>query len=215
MALFEFDEVVIVYNRVIEEHPDSLRFLKDCEDWFGQKIITTVNAHYEGSIYKVFETNYMRTPSGSPCTRALKKQVRERFQRPTDVQILGYTAEEMDRIDRFIDGNNDIDFYPILQAHGITKKECFDTLVDAGIELPLMYRLGYDHNNCVGCVKGGMGYWNKVRKDFPEVFDRMAAFEVRKGYTVLKDKNGPLYLKDLDPDRGRYESPGDCGIFCN
>ena len=36
---------------------------------------------------------------------------------------------------------------------------------------PLMYDLGYPNNNCIGCVKGGMGYWNHIRKDFPEVFE--------------------------------------------
>ena len=25
-----------------------------------------------------------------------------------------------------------------------------------GIEIPVMYRLGYNNNNCVGCVKGGI-----------------------------------------------------------
>ncbi len=37
-----------------------------------------------------------------------------------------------------------------------------------------MYDLGYPNNNCIGCVKGGMGYWNKIRKDFPEVFQKRA-----------------------------------------
>ena len=44
----------------------------------------------------------------------------------------------------------------------------------AGVKLPAMYGLGYEHNNCIGCVKGGMGYWNKIRKDFPDAFEKMA-----------------------------------------
>lgn len=35
-----------------------------------------------------------------------------------------------------------------------------------------MYDLGYANNNCIGCVKGGIGYWNKIRIDFPEESDR-------------------------------------------
>jgi len=216
LAIAEFDQVEIVYNKVIEEHPDNERFLADCEQWFGQKVIITMNEYYGGSIYRVFETNYMRTPSGSPCTRALKKQVRERFQRPTDKQILGYTADEMVRVNRFIDGNNDIDFYPILVDKGLTKSDCLAMVERAGITLPVLYLQGYAHNNCLGCVKAGIGYWNKLRVDYPAVFKKMADFERRKGYTVLKDKNGPLYLHDLDPLRGRMEDEPEisCGVFC-
>ena len=32
--------------------------------------------------------------------------------------------------------------------------------------------MGYNNNNCIGCIKGGMGYWNKIRVDFPEVFEK-------------------------------------------
>ncbi|MCU7247960.1 hypothetical protein [Pseudomonas koreensis] len=41
----------------------------------------------------------------------------------------------------------------------------------AGIQLPLMYRLGYDNANCIGCVKGGEGYFRAIREDFPEQFE--------------------------------------------
>lgn len=79
-----------------------------------------------------------------------------------------------------------------------------------------MYKLGYRNNNCVGCVKGGQGYWNKIRVDFPDAFNRMAEFEREKGYTVLKNKEGPLYLDELNPHAGRYpkEIEIQCGIFC-
>jgi hypothetical protein len=216
LAIAEFGEVTIAYNFIKEEHKDNRRFLRDCEKWFGQKVVITIDDFYKGSIYNVFETNYMRTPNGSPCTRNLKKRVREKFQLPNDKQILGYTVEEMDRINTFIDANNDVDFYPILAEKGLTKNDCLAMIDRAGIELPVMYKLGYPHNNCVGCVKGGMGYWNKVRVDFPDEFKKMADMERRKGYTVLKDKKGPIYLHDLDPNRGRMEDEPEisCGLFC-
>jgi hypothetical protein len=66
-------ELVIAYCEAKEEHPDNHRFLKACEDWFKQKIIILKNEFYDASIFNVFEKNYMRTPYGSPCTRALKK----------------------------------------------------------------------------------------------------------------------------------------------
>jgi hypothetical protein len=217
LAIANSENVVVAYCKVREEHPDNERFLKECQEWFGQEIVVLMNQTYDGSIYNVFEKNYMRTPSGSPCTRALKKQVRQKFELPTDRQVFGYTIEEKARFDRFIDANNDVDVWPILIERGLTKNDCLAMVNEAGIELPDMYKLGYRNNNCIGCVKGGMGYWNKIRVDFPDHFKRMADLEKRKGYTVLKDKDGPIFLHDLDPSRGDYSAEHDieCGIFCH
>ena len=79
-----------------------------------------------------------------------------------------------------------------------------------------MYDLGYSNNNCIGCVKGGMGYWNKIRIDFPEVFKLRAETERLIGATCLKDTNGRIYLDELNPDRGNIEDEimENCSIFC-
>lgn len=82
---------------------------------------------------------------------------------------------------------------------------------------PKMYDMGYPNNNCIGCVKGGMGYWNRIRKDFPEVFESRAQLERLVGYSILKDSDGtPLYLDELDPNRGDMNTEifPDCGIMC-
>lgn len=74
----------------------------------------------------------------------------------------------------------------------------------------------YDHANCVGCPKGGKGYWNKIRIDFPDVFERMANLEESLGRTVLKHQGKPLFLRDLDPSAGRNKPipPIACDIMC-
>jgi len=205
-------EIIIAYTEVMEEHPDNKRFLKDCEKWFGQEILILGNDKYERSIYKVFEKNYIRTPKGAPCTRSLKKQVRQRFERVDDKQVFGYTAEEQTRLDRFIDANSDVNIWCPLIDKGLTKEDCLAMLENANIQLPEMYRLGYHNNNCIGCVKGGMGYWNKIKVDFPEAFDKMAKLERFKKQTIFKDR----YLDELKPDDGNYpqEQSIECSIFC-
>ncbi|MHC3124971.1 hypothetical protein NL42_15075, partial [Acinetobacter sp. GN11] len=79
-----------------------------------------------------------------------------------------------------------------------------------------MYKLGYLNNNCIGCVKGGAGYWNKIRKDFPEVFNRMAKVERDIGHSILKNDDGPVFLDELKPNVGRYkdEPDIDCSFSC-
>jgi hypothetical protein len=80
-----------------------------------------------------------------------------------------------------------------------------------------MYLLAYRNNNCIGCVKGGMGYWNKIRRDFPDVFARMAQLEQHIGATVLRSNGRRLPLVDLDPKAGRYtDEPNiECSILCS
>lgn len=217
LASKKYNDIHPVYCEVVEEHKDNKKFLLDFENKTGFKIKTIRNEKYEGSIYNVFEsTKFIKGPSGAPCTRLLKKEVRKKYEKPDDVQVFGYTVEEQQRADRFIDSNNDVNVDFILIEKGITKKECFEFVQDLGIELPTMYKLGYSNNNCIGCVKGGMGYWNAIRHDFPEVFYKMMRLEEKLGHALLKDKDGPVFLYELDPDRGNFkrDMPEDCGFTC-
>lgn len=209
--------VEVVYCHVKEEHPDNMRFMKDCEKWFGQPITILQNEAYNGSIYEVFEKRkYIVGVAGAPCTRLLKKEVRQKYERPNDIQVFGYTIEEEDRVDRFIDANNDVNLWSILLEKKLNKSDCLAIIQRAGIELPAMYKLGYQNNNCIGCVKGGLGYWNKIRVDFPEAFDRMAKLEKTIGAKILKSKGERIWLEDLPKDAGHYptEQAIECGIFC-
>lgn len=204
--------LVIAYTEVMEEHPDNKRFLAECEKWFGQEIVILGNDYYKRSIYETFKTSAMNIRGAAPCTRVLKKQVRERYEQVGDRQVFGYTAEEQQRYDRFIDANNEVDVWVPLIDKGLNKVDCLAMLQNAGIDLPEMYKLGYLNNNCIGCVKGGMGYWNKIRVDFPEQFDRMAKLERFKKQTIFKDR----YLDELKPTDGNYPQEPDieCSIFC-
>ena len=92
-----------------------------------------------------------------------------------EAQVFGFefSKKEVNRAVRFKEqypGSKPI--FPLIEKK-LTKPECLYYLEAAGIERPEMYKLGYGNNNCIGCVKGGKGYWNKIRKDFPEYFDRM------------------------------------------
>lgn len=219
LAISESKEPVeIVYCHVKEEHHDNLRFKADCEKWFGQEIKVIQNDKYNGSIYEVFEKNkYIVGIAGAPCTRLLKKELRKKYEKPNDIQVFGYTVEEQDRVDRFIDANNDVNLWSILIDKGLTKSDCLAMIDRAGIEIPQMYKLGYSNNNCIGCVKGGLGYWNKIKKDFPVEFTRMAELEKKIGAKILKHQGERIWLTDLPENAGDYptEQSIECGIFCH
>jgi hypothetical protein len=211
------DRMEAVYCRVKEEHPDNIKFLLEFEDTTGIPVKVIGDYAMDCSIYSVFQNRkFIKGQTGAPCTMVLKKWVRKNYEKPDDVQIFGYTVDEQDRADRFIDSNPDVQDDFILIEHNKTKADCMDWFNSMGFDLPTMYKLGYPNNNCVGCVKGGMGYWNAIRKDFPDAFDRMAKLERQLGHAINKDKNGAVYLDELDPNRGNFKRdvPGDCGFTC-
>ncbi len=215
-------DIEAVYCKVVEEHPDNLKFIEEFTRATGIPVTIIMNERYEGSIYKVFEhRRFLKGPHGAQCTGLLKKQVRKDYKPRGEYQydwihVFGYTVDEQHRAQRFLEGNPEVTPDFLLIENGINKQECFTRLQALGLELPAMYKLGYTNNNCIGCVKGGMGYWNKIRKDFPDTFLRMSLMEREIGHSINKDKNGPIYLDELDPDRGvlKDDTPGDCGFNC-
>ena len=221
IALDRYPDAVVAYcaSTLTSEHPDNERFLRDCESWYGREILRLHSDQYE-DVWDVWrKTRWLVGPAGARCTVELKKLVRRRFQEPGDLQVFGFDASEAARAERFRLNNLDVDMWAPLVEHQIEKAECLMMLHDAGIELPAMYRLGYRNNNCVGCVKGGVGYWNKIRRDFPEVFDRMARLEREIGAAVNKATAGerlPVYLDELEPHAGRYDQEPEvqCGVLC-
>jgi 3'-phosphoadenosine 5'-phosphosulfate sulfotransferase (PAPS reductase)/FAD synthetase len=211
------DETVIAYCDPGSEHPDNQRFIADCAKWFGQPIIQLKSDKYADTWQVWQERRYLIGPAGALCTVELKKKQRLKFERPTDVQVFGYTSEEQRRVTRFREQNPGVDLRTPLIEHGLTKADCLAMVDRAGIELPAMYRLGYQNANCVMCPHGGVGYANKIRRDFPEAFDRMARLERELGRTCNREANGdPIWMDELDPDRGNHadEPSYECSLMC-
>lgn len=198
------------------EHPDNSRFMADVERWVGGKVTLLRHPKYRDIDSLFLDQRFMAGNRGAICTKIMKRQLRERYQRPDDVHVFGLTADEHRRIAVFKERNSDLStMWPLLES-GITKEHCYKIIDSAGIELPMMYRLGYSHNNCIGCVKGGMGYWNKIRKDFPEVFAKRAAVQREIGESAAFGSGGKFMLDVLDPEAGNDSPPEniECGVFC-
>lgn len=222
LSTYPPDIVTLVYQDTGSEHPDNQRFMRDVEAWLGKKVTILRHPKFKDT-WEVWESQrYLADQYGAPCTKFLKKATgREFANTATDLEVFGYTSEEAGRIERFKNANPEVDMWAPLLDRMINKADCLAFLRDAGIELPAMYRMGYRNNNCIGCVKGGMGYWNKIRKDFPETFARMAELEDRLGASLLRltnedGKRVRIQLKDLPPDAGNYEAEPtiECGMLC-
>jgi hypothetical protein len=135
------------------------------------------------------------------------------------VMVLGYTAEETERLEDFRDRNSGVAVLAQLIDKGLSKEDCKAMVERAGIELPLMYRLGYDNANCIGCVKGGEGYFRAIREDFPEQFEALARVqeEIGEGAFLFRNRStGVRYgLRDIPPGPARRnDALPSCSFFC-
>lgn len=210
----EVDE--FIYIDIENQHEDSLRFIKDCEKALG-KPIQILRSPYTNKENVIKTFRYINGPAGAKCTEVLKKRPRKEWEeRHKDFDITyvwGLDIEEAHRAERLLESMPEFHHeFPLIErqlskadVHGM-----FQRLFN--FPRPKMYDMGYKNNNCIGCVKGGMGYWNKIRKDFPEAFERMAKLERELGHSCI---NG-VFLDELAPGRGRIEDEimPDCGIMC-
>lgn len=196
----------------MNEHDDTYRFKKDCEKWYGLpiEVITGIGERYS-SIQDVWITHRsLNTATGAICSTQLKRGVREAWEKENpdfDHQVFGFEFEkkEFNRALSMTLNHNDRvrAIYPLLLM-GYDKEKCLDVVSKAGIEVPVMYKMGFQNNNCfgTGCVQGGIGYWQKMKRDFPAKFEAMAKMEHEltdlRGFpvTMLKDQSNEAKLKD-------------------
>lgn len=206
-----------IYIDIADQCPDSLRFIADCEKALGKTIDIIRSEEYErvGDVCRTFR--FVNSAYGAKCTEVLKKRVRKKWEyehREYDITyVWGMDLNEKPRADRLEETMIEFQHEFPLIDRGLSKQDAHGILAQLGISRPQMYDMGYSNNNCIGCVKGGKGYWNKIRIDFPEVFADRAFMEREIGHSILKD----CFLDELPPDAGRMsdEIMEDCSLFCS
>ncbi len=228
------------------EHEDTYRFKDDCAKWYGKEIevISEIGRDYESiqDVWRKYKS--LNVAHGAICSTVLKRTVREKWQSNIDFdhQVFGFEFEkrEFNRAKSLsLNHPKAKGIYPLLML-GYDKDRCLEIVQDAGIDIPIMYKMGFRNNNCfnTGCVQGGVGYWQKMKRDFPDKFDKMALMEHEltelrgKPVTMLKDqsnvakesgdhlvflKKHPKYpeLKSIDDMPQREVKPlFECNGFC-
>jgi 3'-phosphoadenosine 5'-phosphosulfate sulfotransferase (PAPS reductase)/FAD synthetase len=202
LDLFGKENCRVVMIDTQNEDEDTYRFKKDCEHWYGKsiEIITELGKKYQ-SIQDVW-TSYesLNVATGAICSTELKRKARERWQKENeyDYQVFGFEFDksEFNRALGLAKIKKANGIFPLMMM-GYDKDDCLRIIQDAGIEVPRMYKLGFRNNNCfkTGCVQGGIGYWQKMKREFPDKFDAMAEMEHKltdlrgEPVTMLKDQS--------------------------
>ena len=202
--IFGLDRCRFIMIDTKNEHEDTYRFKDDCEKWYGKEIevITAIGEKYQNIQDVWMKYKSLNVATGAICSTELKRKVREKWQKENyfSYQVFGFEFDrkEFNRALSLKLNHPKINsIYPLIMF-GYTKEDCKKIVEDLGIEIPLMYQLGFKNNNCfgTGCVQGGIGYWQKIKTEFPDKFDAMASMEHKltdiKGepVTMLKDQGG-------------------------
>jgi hypothetical protein len=152
----------------------------------------------------VFEKRrYMSGIAGAPCTSEMKVSPRLAFERPDDVHIFGYTADQRDvaRFAAFKANYPDIAVEAPLIERGITKAGCLALLGTMGVEPPRTYALGFPNANCMGCVKAtSPDYWSLTRLHYPEVFARRVKLSREIGCRLARINDVRVFLDEIPAD---------------
>lgn len=245
--LYGIDKCRFVFIDTKNEHEDTYRFKNDFEVLIGKEIetISAIGEKYD-SIEDVWEKYLsLNVAGGAICSTELKRKVRIEWQKQNEYtcQVFGYDFKprEFNRaLGLSLNWPDSKPIFPLLMF-SMTKKKCFEYLIERGLEPPVAYSLGFDNNNCLntGCVQGGVNYWLKYRDTYPDKFEQMAEMEHRltneKGtpVTVLKDQSQEakssgvelVFLKKHpdfpdhkcldDMDKSKKDAPmPECNGFC-
>lgn len=236
LKIFNDNKVRFVFIDTKNEADDTYRFKTDCEKLYNSEIETISNNEYKDIKEVWYKYKSLNVAHGAICSSELKRVVRIRFQKenPYSYQVFGFDRSEIKRaIAMKLNYSNSNPIFPLL-LFCYSKKDCITFLENNNIKVPEAYA-DLNNNNCLktGCVQGGIGYWQLIKKIKPDLFNNMANIEHEltnlKGepVTMLKDqsKNGgkvfliphPKYpdIKDITMMKGREPKPlMECNGFC-
>ena len=160
-----------------------------------------------------------------PCSKLLKRQLIDGWKTancdPADTEcVVGIDWTEKHRYDalaaRWAAKASWRYVAPLCDPPFVTRGDVQQQMAAAGLEVPLLYRLGFSHNNCGGgCIKAGQGHWALLLRTMPERYawweqqeEDMRAY-LGRDVSMMTDRRGgkkklPLTLATL---RKRYPTP--------
>lgn len=232
---FGKENVTAWFADTMWEDDDLYRFLRDFEEFIGQKFIR----HAEGltPLEVAEKQNIIPNQKIAPCSQVLKQKPFKRFihfeEKPITVLLgLDWSEQHRMKIPRKVyeamDGVS-VDFPLMWKPYDYN---VFDTIRGWGLKIPRLYKMGFPHNNCGGrCVRQGIGEWQRLGVHFPERFSEVRDWEsaqraigdARKDYAIARDQSGgdvkPLTLADIEKkqfiDSGHNMQEDMFACFCS
>ena len=174
---YQKDEVILYFNDTKWEHHDLYRFLDDLSTYLNHPIVRDSDGRSPEDLfyaYKALANNRMPF-----CSRELKAQRLQNFYKHGDTLVFGIGVDEPHRAIRIATVYRDVAerrnkypkiTFPLIREN-VSKKQIDTFLKEANIQEPILYQLGFAHNNCSGgCVRAGKKQWKLLYEKLPEVY---------------------------------------------
>lgn len=209
---FPKDDVILYFNDTKWEHPDLYRFLNDVSSYLGKQINFDSDGRSPESLF--YDNGALANNRMPFCSRILKAERLQACYKDGDTIIFGIGVDEPQRANRLIEVYTSVAksrnkwpklMFPLISER-MTPQKVNEWLASTGIMEPLLYRLGFKHNNCSGgCVRAGKKHWKLLYEKLPDVYRDRERVEREVREFLNKDVS---FFKDetLEEFRIRIES---------
>jgi len=212
---FAGDEIVLLNHDLPfwVEDQDTKRFKKEVADYLG---LPVTYANHAGATKDQFDVTVdkkaFKVGAGTElCTSVLKtapflKWLKENADPSGTVCYYGFDANEPARVQRRSSIMGEMGWrtdYPV----ALWTERTIRSTLEVGIPLPNSYGV-FKHANCVGCLKAGLQHWYVVFCTRQDIWMKAKWAEDEIGYAIHKDKDGPIFLEDLEERFTAMQSAG-------
>ena len=168
------EDIILLFTDTKIEDEDLYRFMEDTSKYLGIPITDFSDGR---DIWQVFrDKKFLGNTLVDSCSELLKRKMSRRFiklYRPAKTIIyLGFDWTEMNRFEKAQKAWLPYKIEcPLCEKPYLDKEDMKKILNEIGIEVPRLYKMGFQHNNCGGgCVKAGIGHFTHLLDVFPERF---------------------------------------------
>ncbi len=229
------ENVILLFTDTLIEDEDLYRFMDDVEVDLGIPITRIADGRTPWEVFK--DVRWLGNSRLAQCSHILKqkpaeKWIKDNFKPDECILYLGidWSEEHRTKAPTKNWAPYKVEF-PMCEPPYMYKHDMIDALKKKGIEVPLLYKLNFSHNNCGGrCVRGGQGHWAHLLELMPDRFNEVEGFEkemqefLEKDVTILKRTiDGEQENLSLQKLREEYEAGkkeqldmfdiGGCGCF--
>jgi len=202
LRTYHKEDVILYFNDTRWEHPDLYRFLYDLSRHFKHPITVDSNGM---SPEELFYKNRALANNRMPfCSRILKAERLQKFYKNEDTLCFGIGTDEVHRGNRLVQVYQKVAvktnkypkiIFPII-SENVSKEQIDTFLLSTGIPIPVLYKLGFTHNNCSGgCVRAGKKQWKLLYETLPDVYldrervENEVSLFLKKRVTFFKDES--------------------------
>ena len=196
-------DAVMYFNDTKWEDKDLYRFLNEIAAHIGKEVFYDTDGRDPEQVF--YDQNFLANNRVPLCSRILKAERLQKYAEPGDVLYFGIDATEAHRAVRIEAIYKKLGMecrFPLIEEQ-VFKPTIYQWVESIGIEIPRLYRLGFEHNNCAGgCVRSGKRQWLHLLRTLPDVYAERERVEEEFSFLSGKQQH---FMKDISLKQLREE----------